>query len=99
MRLIPPLLAALLVLAAPAAAQRPIGPADVEPHLAALQAVADANGGNRAAGRPGEPATVAYIASTLTSLGWSVTQSRSASPTGRSALRRSCTTSWPAATS
>lgn len=74
MRLIPPLLAALLVLAAPAAAQRPIGPADVEPHLAALQAVADANGGNRAAGRPGEPATVAYIASTLTSLGWGVTQ-------------------------
>lgn len=61
---------------APAAA---VEPADLEErvttdavlvHLEQLQAVADANGGNRAAGTPGYEASAAYIEAALTSAGY-----------------------------
>ncbi|MFD4420474.1 M28 family metallopeptidase [Agromyces sp. NPDC058484] len=42
-------------------------------HLEALQAIADENGGNRAAGLPGYDASVEYVASTLEDYGWDVT--------------------------
>jgi Zn-dependent M28 family amino/carboxypeptidase len=41
-------------------------------HLAKLQEIADANGGNRAAGTPGYEASVDYIADTLRSKGFDV---------------------------
>jgi hypothetical protein len=66
--------ACLLAVAAPAAAQRPIAPAELTPDLTALQQIADSNGGNRAAGRPGEGATVAMIAARLESMGWRVSR-------------------------
>jgi hypothetical protein len=63
---------ACLVAAAPAPAQRPIAPPDVVPHLEALQAIADRNGGNRSAGRPGEVETVEAIVQRLEAVGWRV---------------------------
>ena len=45
----------------------------VREHQAALQAVADANGGTRASGTPGYTASVDYVASTLRAAGWQVT--------------------------
>ncbi|HEV3001041.1 MAG TPA: M20/M25/M40 family metallo-hydrolase [Solirubrobacteraceae bacterium] len=67
------LAAALVAAAAPAAApaQR-IGAADVVEHLRALDGIARANGGNRAAGNPGEAATVDYVAARLREAGWNV---------------------------
>jgi Zn-dependent M28 family amino/carboxypeptidase len=44
----------------------------VREHQAALQAVADANGGTRASGTPGYTASVDYVASTLRAAGWEV---------------------------
>ncbi len=44
----------------------------VRQHQAALQAIADANGGTRAANTPGYDASVAYIADTLMSAGYAV---------------------------
>jgi Zn-dependent M28 family amino/carboxypeptidase len=44
----------------------------VRSHQAALQAVADANGGNRAAGTSGYDGSVAYIAETLEAAGYDV---------------------------
>lgn len=41
-------------------------------HLQALQAIADANGGNRAAGTPGYEASVDYVVDTLEAAGWDV---------------------------
>lgn len=41
-------------------------------HLDELQAIADANGGNRAAGLPGYEASVDYVVDTLTAAGWNV---------------------------
>ncbi|GAA1802061.1 M28 family metallopeptidase [Agromyces neolithicus] len=41
-------------------------------HLEALQAIADANGGNRAAGLPGYEASVDYVVDTLEAAGWNV---------------------------
>jgi Zn-dependent M28 family amino/carboxypeptidase len=41
-------------------------------HEQALQAIADANGGNRAAGLPGYDASVDYVVQTLRAAGWSV---------------------------
>lgn len=41
-------------------------------HLEALQDIADANGGNRAAGSSGDDATVAYLKQKLTKAGYSV---------------------------
>lgn len=67
-------LAASLAAAAPAAApaQQRIGAADVAEHLRALDGIARANGGNRAAGTPGEAATADYIAARLSEAGWNV---------------------------
>jgi Zn-dependent M28 family amino/carboxypeptidase len=45
----------------------------VREHQAALQAIADANGGNRAAGTSGYDASVEYVVETLEAAGWSVT--------------------------
>ena len=45
----------------------------VSEHLEAFQAIADANGGNRAAGLPGYDASVDYVVETLESAGWNVT--------------------------
>ena len=45
----------------------------VKQHLAALQAIADANGGTRADQTPGYAASVAYVEATMTAAGWSVT--------------------------
>lgn len=44
----------------------------VRAHQAAFQAIADANGGTRAAGTPGYDASVAYVADTLTAAGYDV---------------------------
>ena len=44
----------------------------VREHQAALQAIADANGGNRAAGTSGYDASVDYVIETLEAAGWSV---------------------------
>jgi Zn-dependent M28 family amino/carboxypeptidase len=41
-------------------------------HLHALQRIADANDGNRAAGTPGDDASVEYVASRLRAAGWRV---------------------------
>ena len=41
-------------------------------HQEAFQAIADANGGNRAAGLPGYGASVGYVAETLEAAGWEV---------------------------
>lgn len=41
-------------------------------HLEALQAIADANGGTRAAGLPGYTASVDYVVDTLEAAGWNV---------------------------
>ena len=45
----------------------------VRAHQAALQAIADANGGNRAAGSPGYTGSVEYVVDTLEAAGWNVT--------------------------
>jgi Zn-dependent M28 family amino/carboxypeptidase len=45
----------------------------VRDHQAALQAIADANGGTRAAGTPGYDASVAYVKGKLEAAGYSVT--------------------------
>jgi Iap family predicted aminopeptidase len=50
----------------------PIAEADIREHLAALQRIADRNGRNRAAGRPGDRATSDYIARALRAAGWTV---------------------------
>jgi aminopeptidase Y len=55
---------------APAAG--PVQPADVDAHLEALQRIADRNGGNRAAGTPGDRETAEYIAAQLRAAGWDV---------------------------
>ncbi len=44
----------------------------VRAHQAALQAIADANGGNRAAGTSGYDASVDYVIDTLEDAGWAV---------------------------
>ena len=44
----------------------------VREHQAALQAIADANGGTREAGTPGYTASVDYVVDTLKAAGWSV---------------------------
>ena len=44
----------------------------VREHQAALQAIADANGGTRAAATPGYDASVDYVADTLRAAGWTV---------------------------
>jgi Zn-dependent M28 family amino/carboxypeptidase len=45
----------------------------VREHQAAFQAIADANGGNRAAGLPGYTGSVEYVVSKLEAAGWDVT--------------------------
>ncbi|GAA4975561.1 aminopeptidase Y [Nonomuraea thailandensis] len=47
---------------------------NVQKHLDAFQAIADANGGNRAAGTPGYDASVAYVESKLRRAGYKVTR-------------------------
>jgi Zn-dependent M28 family amino/carboxypeptidase len=49
-----------------------VGVEGVREHQAALQAIANANGGTRAAATPGYTASVAYVADTLRAAGWSV---------------------------
>ena len=46
----------------------------VRAHQAALQAIADANGGTRAAGTAGYDASVDYVVQTLEAAGWSVSK-------------------------
>lgn len=46
----------------------------IQAHLAELQAIADANGGNRASGRPGYDASGAYVTQTLEAAGYDVTR-------------------------
>jgi hypothetical protein len=50
----------------------PIARADLIRHLAALQRIADANGGERAAGTAGYDASVDYVARVLRRAGWRV---------------------------
>lgn len=52
----------------------------VTERLTALQAIADANGGNRASGMPGNTASADYVTDRLEAAGYSVTASRSTSP-------------------
>jgi Zn-dependent M28 family amino/carboxypeptidase len=47
---------------------------NIRKHQAALQAVADANGGTRASGTPGFEASVAYVKGKLTAAGFTVTE-------------------------
>ena len=49
-----------------------VSAAGVTEHLEAFQAIADANGGNRAAGLPGYDASVDYVVETLEAAGWNV---------------------------
>jgi Iap family predicted aminopeptidase len=68
--------------APPGAAVRPTGDGRVGPgeiraaglreHLRALQEIADLNGGNRAAGTPGDDASVEYVSEQLRQAGWRV---------------------------
>ena len=46
----------------------------IRPHLAALQRIADAHGGNRAAGTPGFDASADYVATHLEAAGYAVTR-------------------------
>ena len=50
--------------------------AGLEEHLNALQAVADANGGNRAAGTGGDRGSADYVAARLREAGWEVARQR-----------------------
>ncbi|KZB82343.1 M28 family peptidase [Amycolatopsis regifaucium] len=47
--------------------------ANVKAHLSALQTIANQNGGNRASGRPGYPASVSYVEQKLRAAGYNVT--------------------------
>jgi Peptidase family M28/PA domain len=51
-----------------------ITPAELRDDLAALQRIADRNGGTRAAGTPGYDASADYVAAQLSAAGWSVTR-------------------------
>jgi aminopeptidase S len=74
-----PAVAVAAVLFAGAATAAPTAPleapdipvADVQAHLAELQAIADANGGNRAHGQPGHKATLDYLQGKLDAAGLS----------------------------
>jgi hypothetical protein len=57
----------------PPAAERPAG---LDEHLAALQRIADENGGTRAAGSPGDRATADYIEGRLRAAGYRVARQR-----------------------
>ncbi|WP_101789889.1 M20/M25/M40 family metallo-hydrolase [Nonomuraea indica] len=64
--------------AAPASAAAALAPPDiplanVKAHLARLQTIADANGGNRAHGRPGYLASATYVKDTLDAAGFTTT--------------------------
>jgi hypothetical protein len=48
--------------------------AELERHLAALQRIADRNGGNRSAGTPGYDRSADYVAARLRDVGWRVTR-------------------------
>ena len=64
----------------------------VREHQAALQAIADANGGTRFAGTPGHDASVQYVVDTLEAAGYSPTLQEfdylAFAPTGPSALQQ-----------
>ncbi len=66
------LLAAVLPAAGTAAPAAPSAQGGAFRHLEALQAAADANGGNRAAGTPGYAASAAYVADRLREAGYAV---------------------------
>ncbi|MDQ4031531.1 MAG: amidohydrolase, partial [Actinomycetota bacterium] len=80
-------LAGLLVASGPGSAAEPLTPVNpsaeqlvqnvtgtaVTTHLQALQQIADAHGGNRAAGTPGYDASVEYVAEKLRAAGYDVT--------------------------
>ena len=51
---------------------REITPAELEQHLSALQEIADQHGGTRAAGTPGDRASVDYVAKRLREARWRV---------------------------
>jgi Zn-dependent M28 family amino/carboxypeptidase len=55
-----------------AALARAIGPGGIERHMAALQRIADRNGGNRSAGTRGYAESAAYVAARLRAAGWRV---------------------------
>ena len=59
-------------LAASAALRAAVTPDNIVRHLAALQAIADENGGNRAAGTAGHEASVDYVAGQLRQAGYQV---------------------------
>ena len=78
------LAAAVVALALPTLSSTAVGPdttalrnavtlAGIMEHEAALQAIADANGGTRASGTPGYAASVDYVAELLTEAGYEVT--------------------------
>lgn len=63
-----------LAAAGTAAGQQAITEQDVARHLDALAQIARDNGGNRAAGHPGDTATAGYVAEQLAATGWSVSR-------------------------
>ncbi|PUA79812.1 M28 family metallopeptidase [Nocardioides currus] len=58
---------------APLAAAPDISVANVQSHLAQLQTIANANGGNRASGRPGYKASLDYVKAKLDAAGYTTT--------------------------
>jgi len=73
-RLLAVVFTAALVGAAPVQAQDLIPEPDLQRHLAALGQIAAENGGNRAAGTPGESRTGDYAADRLAEAGWTITR-------------------------
>lgn len=63
----------VLVLPATAASAPQTGVAAVQEHLKELQKIADANGGNRAAGQPGYKASLDYVKAQLDAAGFATT--------------------------
>jgi hypothetical protein len=80
-RLLPLLLVAAVLVGCDSGGESEPGPAppppeitraELDQHLSALQAIADENGGTRAAGTPGEHASVDYVAARLRAARWRV---------------------------
>ncbi|KRF34886.1 M28 family metallopeptidase [Nocardioides sp. Soil805] len=72
------------VTTASALAAPDISVTNTQAHLAQLQAIADANGGNRATGRPGYLASVNWVRGTLDAAGWTTTVQQFSTSSGTS---------------
>ncbi|MEU3628331.1 aminopeptidase [Amycolatopsis coloradensis] len=80
------------VTAATSNAAPDISLANIKAHLSSLQTIANQNGGNRASGRPGYPASVSYVAQKLRDAGYNVTLQTCTSCAGQS---QNIIAEWP----